>query len=51
MERQDWWGAGNDGLKKAAMRYVPDADSKFIAYAVWRIRQSILQAIEEKNNE
>ncbi len=43
--------AGNEGLRKAAMRYVPDADSKFITYAVWWIRQSILQAIEEKNNE
>ena len=40
--------AGNEGLRKAAMRYVPDADSKFIAYAVWWIRQSMLVAIESK---
>jgi len=40
--------AGNEGLAKAAEKYVPDADSKFISYAVWWIRQSIIQAIEEK---
>jgi RNA polymerase primary sigma factor len=40
--------AGNEGLRKAATKYVPDADSKFIVYAVWWIRQSIIQAIEEK---
>ena len=38
---------GNEGLRKAAETYVPDADSKFIVYAVKRIRQSIIQAIEE----
>jgi RNA polymerase primary sigma factor len=43
--------AGNEGLRKAAMRYVPDADSKFIAYAVWWIRQSIIQALEEKKQK
>ena len=39
--------AGNEGLAKAAEKYVPDADSKFISYAVWWIRQSIIQAIED----
>lgn len=43
--------AGNEGLAKAAEKYVPDADSKFITYAVWWIRQSIIQAIEEKNQK
>ena len=43
--------AGNEGLKKAAMKYDASRGFKFIAYAVWWIRQSILQAIEEKNNE
>ena len=42
--------AGNKGLAKAVEKYVPDADSKFITYAVWWIRQSIIQAIEEKNS-
>ena len=39
--------AGNEGLVKAAERYNLKADHKFIAYAVWWIRQSIIQAIEE----
>ena len=43
--------AGNEGLRKAAMKYDASRGFKFIAYAVWWIRQSILQAIEEKNNE
>ena len=40
--------AGNEGLAKAAEKYVPDADSKFITYAVWWIRQSIIQTIESQ---
>ena len=40
--------AGNEGLKKAAMKYDASRGFKFIAYAVWWIRQSIIQAIEEK---
>lgn len=43
--------AGNAGLAKAAEKYVPDADCKFISYAVWWIRQSIIQAIEEKKQK
>lgn len=40
--------AGIDGLKKAAVKYNFEADFRFIAYAVWWIRQSILQALGEK---
>ncbi|SEN23908.1 RNA polymerase sigma factor, sigma-70 family [Prevotella sp. ne3005] len=40
--------AGTEGLRKGAIKYNFEADYKFIAYAVWWIRQSILQAIEEK---
>ena len=40
--------AGKHGLEKAAMKYDLKYDFKFIAYAVWWIRQSILQAINEK---
>lgn len=40
--------AGNEGLVKAAEKYVPNAESKFISYAVWWIRQSIIQTIESK---
>jgi 5'(3')-deoxyribonucleotidase len=43
--------AGNEGLKKAALKYDASRGFKFIAYAVWWIRQSILQAIEENNQK
>ena len=39
---------GNEGLKEAAVKYEPNADSKFIRFAVPLIRQHILQAIESK---
>ncbi|MBR6894392.1 MAG: sigma-70 family RNA polymerase sigma factor [Bacteroidaceae bacterium] len=40
--------AGKDGLKKAEERYNPKADFSFESYAVWWVRQRIIQAIEEK---
>ena len=40
--------AGMVGLRRAAMKYDFKTDFKFIAYAVWWIRQAMLQAIEEK---
>lgn len=36
---------GNIGLIKAAERYKPSKEVKFISYAVWWIRQTIIQAI------
>ena len=36
--------AGTEGLRKAAMKY----DFKFMSYAVWWVRQAMIQAIEEK---
>lgn len=39
---------GNEGLVKAAEKYDLNADHKFVSYAVWWIRQSIIQALEEK---
>ena len=43
--------AGNEGLKKAAIKFDASRGFKFIAYAVWWIRQSIIQAIEEKKQK
>lgn len=36
---------GNVGLLEAARRYSPEHNVKFITYAVWWIRQAILQAL------
>ena len=40
--------AGTEGLRKAAVKYDLNVDIKFIAYAVWWIRQSIIQTIESR---
>ena len=40
--------AGKHGLEKAAMKYNLETDFKFMAYAVWWVRQAIIQAINEK---
>jgi RNA polymerase primary sigma factor len=39
---------GNEGLLKAVKRFDPDKGVKFISYAVWWIRQTVLQALAEQ---
>ena len=43
-------GAGNKGLELAVRRFDPQRGFKFIAYAVWFIRASILALLETSKN-
>lgn len=43
--------AGTEGLRKAAMKYNFKNDVKFMSYAVWWVRQAILQELESHQIE
>lgn len=42
---------GNKGLVKAAKRYDPSKGYSFMSYAVWWVRQSMLQALVAADRE
>lgn len=49
MSLADLVNEGNVGLVEASRRFDPDRKVKFITYAVWWIRQSILRALSEQS--
>ena len=48
LDLSDLINDGNIGLMKAAWKFDPTKGFKFISYAVWWIRQSILQGLSEQ---
>ena len=42
--------AGNNGVALASEHYKPNKDYKFWSYAVWWVRQSILQTLAEHSS-
>ena len=50
LDLMDLVSEGNIGLMKAALKFDPSRGFKFISYAVWWIRQQILQALSEQGS-
>lgn len=50
LSHEELIAAGNRGLHKAEELYKPNTRFRFIAYAVWWIRQSILETINENQD-
>jgi RNA polymerase primary sigma factor len=49
VELPDLINDGNEGLIKAAMKFDPSRGFRFISYAVWWIKQCILQGLNENS--
>ena len=49
LDLSDLINEGNLGLMKAARRFDPTRGIKFVSFAVWWIRQQILQALSDKS--
>lgn len=47
---EDLLNEGNIGLIEAAQRYDHNRGNKFITYAIWWVRKSILKALSEQSN-
>lgn len=49
IELKDLINEGNIGLIRAARRFKPELGNKFISYAVWYVKQAILQCINDNS--